>query len=368
MRILHVSDAYLPRTGGIELHIRDLAAAQRDMGDEVDILTLTHGDAQTAGAADPVTRPTCHGVLGQIVLIARSGRVIAAGDYDVVHAHCSTVSPLAFQVLRKPSVPTILTVHSLWRRYTAIYRTLDRCVGWSRWPISITAVSSVAASCVRDAASGPINIGVLPNGVNVAQWQLAIPRPEKPADSLRVLAVMRLAPRKRPLALLQILRATRDRLPTGTTLHATIVGDGRCRSLMQRYVDHYGLRDNVQLTGVLTRDRIAHLMVGSDVFIAPATLESFGIAAAEAHAAGVPVLGRTGTGLEQFLRRSGDGALVDSDNAMVERLVHAGRTGRLSPEPAPTMPDAGLRSLDWSSVVDVTREQYEKTIAGFLGR
>lgn len=366
MRILHVTDVYLPRSGGIELHIRDLAAVQRARGDDVDVLTLTPGGDDAATAAGTVFRPTDHGVRGKMAVLATSGRVIAAGDYDVVHAHCSTVSPLAFHVLRNPSVPTVLTVHSLWRRYAAIYRTADRCIRWSEWPVSVTAVSQVAATCVQKAARGPLEVTVLPNGVHVAQWQPAGPRPSKPLDELRVLAVMRLAVRKRPLALLHILRATRDRLPAGVTLRATIVGDGRSRRIMQRYIDHHGLGDTVRLAGQLPRERIAELMVGSDVFLAPATLESFGIAAAEACAAGLPVLGRTGTGLEQFVRQAGDSVLVDSDNAMVDPLVHAARTGRLTAAESEAGTAGGLGSLDWSSVVEATQEQYEKAIAGFL--
>ena len=43
MRVLHVTDAYLPRLGGIEMHVHDLARAQAAAGDEVDIITVTRG-------------------------------------------------------------------------------------------------------------------------------------------------------------------------------------------------------------------------------------------------------------------------------------------------------------------------------------
>ena len=41
MRILHVTDTYLPTLGGIELHIHDLAAQQRAAGHLVTIATST---------------------------------------------------------------------------------------------------------------------------------------------------------------------------------------------------------------------------------------------------------------------------------------------------------------------------------------
>ena len=49
MRIAHVTDCYLPRTGGIELQVRDLAAHQRAAGHEVEVLT---GTEAAPGAPD----------------------------------------------------------------------------------------------------------------------------------------------------------------------------------------------------------------------------------------------------------------------------------------------------------------------------
>ena len=39
MRIAHVTDFYLPRLGGIELHVSDLSDRQRAAGHEVEVLT-----------------------------------------------------------------------------------------------------------------------------------------------------------------------------------------------------------------------------------------------------------------------------------------------------------------------------------------
>ena len=50
MRIAHVSDFYLPRLGGIEIQVSDLAARQRLAGHTVDIITSSPADP--AAAAD----------------------------------------------------------------------------------------------------------------------------------------------------------------------------------------------------------------------------------------------------------------------------------------------------------------------------
>src|ERR1700726_4568638 len=43
MRIAHVSDCYLPRLGGIELQVHDLAERQAAAGHEVTVITTTAG-------------------------------------------------------------------------------------------------------------------------------------------------------------------------------------------------------------------------------------------------------------------------------------------------------------------------------------
>src|SRR5438270_3247863 len=124
MRVLHVTDTYLPRRGGIELHVHDLAQAQRRAGDEADVLTLTRARAVPADSVGSLLRPGDDARLVDKLRFAlghrRHGR---DAGYDVVHAHCSTMSPLVFATLAAADgMPTAVTAHSLWRRYTPLYR------------------------------------------------------------------------------------------------------------------------------------------------------------------------------------------------------------------------------------------------------
>jgi glycogen synthase len=41
MRILHVTDGYRPRVGGIEIFVQDLARRQAEAGHDVSVLTAT---------------------------------------------------------------------------------------------------------------------------------------------------------------------------------------------------------------------------------------------------------------------------------------------------------------------------------------
>jgi glycosyltransferase involved in cell wall biosynthesis len=354
MRILHVTDAYLPRNGGIEMHVHDLAQAQAAAGDQVDIITMTRGRGSLdAPSGTSVVRPgdedNWH---DKWRFIRENSSYGAQGGYDVVHAHCSTVSLLSFFAVTQPGVPRLMTVHSLWRRYTPLYRGFDYALNWSTWPVRWTAVSEVAADGVRRAAHRPVDVAVLPNGIDLDQWR-NLARVSEPGH-LRILAVMRLSTRKRPLSLLRILRGLRAAVPASTKLTATILGEGPSRQSMERFLDRHDMRSWVSLPGHLPRPQVALTMASSDVFVAPAVLESFGIAALEAHAAGLPVVGRRGTGLSDFIRDGEGGVLVGSDREMTHVLARMA-TERIH-ESVP--PSTSLAQFAWPCVVERHRELY----------
>jgi glycosyltransferase involved in cell wall biosynthesis len=354
MRILHVTDPYLPRLGGIEMHVHDLAQAQAAAGDDVDIITMTRGRGtlDAPGSAMVIRPVDDDGVLDKWRFLLRNRSYGVDGGYDVVHAHCSTVSLLSFFAFGTPGVPRLMTVHSLWRRYTPLYRGFDYALNWSTWPVQWSAVSQVAADGVRRGARGPLDVAVLPNGIDLDLWTPA-PRTSQP-DQLRILAVMRLATRKRPMTLLRILRSVRDRVPGHIRVSATILGEGPSRLQMERYLDRHDMTSWVQLPGHLPRSEVKQATASSDVFVAPAVLESFGIAALEAHAAGLPVVGRRGTGLSDFIRDGEGGVLVGSDREMVSVL--AGMATERTHESVP--PSTSLAQFSWPAVVERHRELY----------
>jgi len=351
MRVLHVTDTYLPRRGGIELHVHDLAQAQRRDGDEADVLTLTRSRAVApAQSAGSLLRPDDDAdLLAKLRFLIAHRRHGRAAGYDVVHAHCSTFSPLVFATLAAAEMPTAVTFHSLWRRYTPLYRSADLALGWSGWPIAWSAVSEAAAHSIRRAAARPITVDVVPNGIDPTAWPhvARMPTPGR----LRVISVMRLAPRKRPLALLRIFRAAVAAMPAGIELDAVVVGDGPQAGAMRRYIDRHGLHDAVTLVGHQPRPEIARRLADADVFLAPATLESFGIAALEARAAGLPVVALRGTGVADFVRDGVHGLLCASDAEMTDQLATLGREPqRLAALAAQGRADPPA-AYDWREVV-----------------
>ena len=72
---------------------------------------------------------------------------------------------------------------------------------------------------------------------------------------------------------------------------------------------------------MLSVDQLRSIYRQADLFVAPAFLESFGIAALEARCAGLPVLAMRGTGITEFVADRREGLLADGDAGMTKALV-----------------------------------------------
>lgn len=313
LRVLHVTDSYLPTVGGIELHIADLAERQQRRGHLAHILTRTGGM--------PIGECVVHAPPGRPCLPHRPirlGEVLSAdAGYDVVHVHASVYSPLAWQATlarARQQQPVVFTAHSMLTGVTRPYRTAATALRLRRLPVTWSAVSSAAArSLSRGMGLAQDAVRVLPNAVDPGDWSRVSVRPEP--DTLTFVAVMRLAARKRPRALLEVFREA----AVSPAARLVVVGDGPRAEAYRRWCRAHPYV-HVTLLGQLDRRQIRSVLGRADVFLAPATRESFGIAALEAHESGLPVVGRSATGVADFIDHGVDGLLVGSDTEMADAI------------------------------------------------
>jgi glycosyltransferase involved in cell wall biosynthesis len=326
VRIGHVTDFFLPRLGGIEMQVNDLARRQAAAGHDVEVVTGSPADPDlpTDAGVEILRVAGGRGRLSMADLrVPLKGRqLVIDRKYDVVHVHAGLGSPLAFAVAAqagRSGVPTVVTMHSLLAYLSGMFRALDVATHWSSWPVVWTAVSDVAAEPLRDLSRGRLDVGILPNGIEASDWRIPVsPRVD---PTVVITSVMRLALRKRPSHLVQILKHARTQVPAEIPLEAVIVGDGPRLGATERAVRRAGIEDWVTLTGRLDRPAIKSLLVRSDMFVAPAILESFGIAALEARCAGVPVVARADGGVAEFIKHGHEGLLAADDAELAQCIA-----------------------------------------------
>lgn len=321
MRVALVCDWFLPRMGGIELHLRDLAIALRARGIDARIVTTTPGPSEVAGV--PVHRIASLLAPGVGVAVSPVGGPIAAlldkEQFDVVHAHASVVSPVAYLGARagvRGGLPTVITFHSMLHRAAFLIGATDALTGWSRRMV-LSAVSSVVARQAATWMQAP-NVAILPNGVDTAFWRT---ERRRTGSGMHFVSAMRITRKKRPEALITAFRDALQFLAFDPGVRLTIAGDGPDRSAMVRLTGELGVSDRVSFSGYLDRTALRALYAEADVFVLPSERESFGIAALEARAAGLPVIAMLESGARDFIRPEVNGILVPERRALGDAMI-----------------------------------------------
>jgi glycosyltransferase involved in cell wall biosynthesis len=203
---------------------------------------------------------------------------------------------------------------------------LDIASGWSRWPVLFSAVSGTVAAEARTLLGGrPVH--VLPNGVDARHWM--VERVVAPAGELRLVSVMRLNARKRGAALLGAVARAQRVLGKGVRLRLRLVGEGPQGPRLRRLAAALGVAEAVTFEGFLPREGVRAALASADAFVLASRLESFGIAALEARAAGVPVLALARGGVKEFVRHGRDGLIAQGDRELAHNMVRLGREPEL---------------------------------------
>lgn len=326
MRIVHVADSFAPDVGGIERQVETLVRHQMTQGHDVTVITAVAESAELDGELD-----VARSAKGRWLTVAfpwRNRRMVAnvldGRPIDVVHAHFTVISPMAIYVTRaagRRGIPVAATVHSLWWQVAAATRISTLPFGWGRMRAAWSGVSSVAAGHVRRTLRSVQQVSVVPNLVDAQWWRAGMPQQREASDTIRMVLVGRLKKRKHVDEFIDVLAQVRQRVPGGTKVSVNIVGEGPRRADLQQQIDTLGLTDWVSLLGHRDSAGVRELHHRSELFIASSRQESFGIAAFEARAAGLPVIGYRGNGLADYIANGSDGILVTDREEMVQALV-----------------------------------------------
>src|SRR5439155_729070 len=165
-----------------------------------------------------------------------------------------------------------------------------------------------------------------------------------PAGHKVLVHVSNFRPVKRVRDVVRVFAGIRRELPATLVL----VGDGPDRDAAEQEADRLKLGRDVRFLGKV--DNVADILRGSDLFLLPSETESFGLAALEAMACGVPVLASAVGGLSEVVVDGETGFLTPPGDidAMITHGVRALRDAQLH---ARLRAAAARRALDVAAVL-----------------
>jgi glycosyltransferase involved in cell wall biosynthesis len=363
MRVLHVGKFFPPHPGGIERCLADMCGALTARGVAVAALAHAEPGAKSIQRRDPagfdVTLAACHGQLLYAPLSPSFPfllkRTLADFRPDLLHLHLPNTS--AFFTLLSPAarrLPWVVHWHAdipldtrrrLLRLAYGAYRPWERAMLRRAKAIIATSQpyldsSAALAPWLKKTHVIPLGIADSPiasdrAAATAGDSPLISPRPSALRPPLRILAVGRLSYFK---GIDVLLRAIADVAETSLV----VIGDGECRSALERQARSLGIEARVQFVGRLDMDPAGDMTLrtayeNADVFCLPSTdrAESFGLVLLEAMRARLPAIASAivGSGVGFVVREGETGLLVPPGDAAA--LANALR--RLAA-------DAGLRA------------------------
>lgn len=245
-------------------------------------------------ARSPLGPPLVGSLVG--ALAARLRAQVRRARPDVVHVHWWLPGAIVAR-LAAVDVPLVCTVHGT---DVALIESTPRLATIARWALRgcdrLEAVSSDLAERLTRVTGLPVD-AVNPMPLDAA-W-LSGPLGQTTAASstlhrpLEVLGVGRLVPEKGFADLLSAAAVAQPRL------RVTIVGDGPQRPLLVDHATTLGV--GLRLLGRLSPAELRRAYTEADVVAQPSHREGFGLVAAEALAAGVPVIATDSGGARDVL-------------------------------------------------------------------
>ena len=292
------------------IHTARWAAALAARGHEVALFSLARHRAPAS-----LTIPGVQTTLLSGGYLRAAGALRAALDAiapDILHAHYATgYGTLA----RKGGFHPLLL--SVWGsdvydfpRMGPVHRGIVRR--------NLRAADGVASTAARMAAHtralcpGLPELFITPFGVDTAVFTPAAHPPGAvPGAPLSVGIVKTLAPKYGVDVLLRAF-ARLPRYLAGHPLRLCVYGDGPQRRQLGELVRKLELGGRVHFYGAVAHQNVPEVLRGMDVFCAPSVLdsESFGVAAVEAMACGLPVAAGAVDGFKEVLRDGETGLLV----------------------------------------------------------
>jgi N-acetyl-alpha-D-glucosaminyl L-malate synthase BshA len=233
---------------------------------------------------------------------------------DLLHVHYAiphSVSALLARAMAAPRrLPFITTLHGTDITLVGNNRSFLPITKFSiEQSDGVTAISHYLKKATLEEFDIKRPIEVIPNFVNcdlyIRKDDPALRAEWAPGGEPIVMHLSNFRPVKRATDAVEIFGLLREKMRAKLVM----IGDGPDRGAIEWMIRKKGLTKDVFLLG--KQDRVYEKLSVADLFLLPSDLESFGLAALEAMACEVPVIGTNAGGMPEVVEHGVDGYLVE---------------------------------------------------------
>jgi N-acetyl-alpha-D-glucosaminyl L-malate synthase BshA len=249
-----------------------------------------------------------------LTLAAKMAEVSRQFELDILHVHYAlphaTAGFLAKSILDNPERPKLITtLHGTDITLVGSDKSLYDITCFSiRASDSVTSVSEYLNKATRETFPECSDTEVIPNFVDLTVFYPSTNEKQRRhfAEENEILLVhlSNFRPLKRPVDTVRVLAAVNEKRPARLLL----IGDGPEMAAVWQEAERLNLRERLHVLS--NQDHVQELLACCDVFLLPSEEESFGLAALEALACGVPVVSYDVAALSDLIVNGSNGFRV----------------------------------------------------------
>lgn len=234
-----------------------------------------------------------------------------------------------------------------------------------RYARAIASTSRCMADQARAILKEEREIAVTPFGVNLSEYQ---EKKEKASDTMMIGCIKTLEQKYGINYLIKAIRILIDDLQkenmydTAKKIRCRIYGDGSQKVMLQNLIEELRLEKVVTLMGRIPHEQVPSTLAKMDIFCVLSECESYGVAAVEASAAGLPVVVSDAPGFKEVIDNSVTGIIVEKKSP--EKAARALKKLVLDDKLRDSMGKEGRKRVerlyDWKKNVDDMEDIYNK--------
>lgn len=336
MRIALFTNNYLPFCGGVTISVETLRRGLEASGHEAWVFGPRLTDAEDASLRivryPSIPVATYPEFALAVPYSRRIGRLVAALEFDVIHAHHPfLLGPEARRLARRTRRPLVFTYHTRYEKYAHYVPLPLRLVQAAALRISAGFAAQADAvlapsGVIRDelhARGVRAPIAVVPTGIDLERF-----RPGDRAAARRSLGiadgeplVLYVGRLDREKSVDRVLSAFERVASTIPAARLVLVGHGTEAERLRRMAAGLPVANRIRFDGLRPHDSLAACYQAADVFLFASETETQGLVLAEAAACGLPAVAVDAPGCDEVVRDGDTGILTKGDPAALAEAV-----------------------------------------------